>query len=332
MKRRVNRAVARSNLTILLISLVVLIPALIIGALSTVPYFSAKFNGGQVFRAKELANYNGSLPVYFAQITGSKMIDTGYYKDSTHFGALTLGDRVLLMELPTDVVETQTSYTGSLYPMTSEYQDKVISGIETDEPNVKGVFLPFYLSVSDASEFSWNSGAVGLIIAIVGSLCGLVLVISRLLQPARHPIWKRLRRYNTDTEQLLDSIDADLGRGSEALGKVTVSRDWIVFGNGGNFNVMRVADVTWMYMSVVTQRAYGIAVGKTYSAYLWDQYGVNIQALDKEARVKEILGGIAQRAPWAEIGYSAELQKAWRKEQTAFVARIAERRKQMMRG
>src|SRR4051812_44177705 len=176
MKQRVNSAVARSNLTLFLVSVVVLIAALNIGFSSTIPYFSAKFGGGQVFRAKELANYSGKLPIFFAQITGGKMIDTGYYKDKAHFGALALGDRFLLVELPSDVIESKTNYTGSLYSMTSEYQNQIIGDVEDDSPDMKGVFLPFYLSVSDASDFSWNPGALALINAFVGSVVGLVLV------------------------------------------------------------------------------------------------------------------------------------------------------------
>jgi hypothetical protein len=232
------------------------------------------------------------------------------------------------VELPGDVVESQTNYTGTLYPMTSEFQNQIISDVENDSPDMKGVFLPFYLSVSDASDFSWNPGALALIIAVVGSVIGLVVVILRVVQPKRHPIMKRLARYGTDTDQLLQTIDADMRGDTGQLGKVTVSPHWIVYGKGGAFNVMKVSDVAWMYMQVVTRRTYGITVGKTYSAFLWDTYGVSLQTMDKEDRVREILGGISQRAPWATMGYSADLQKSWNKDRATFIKQVLERRSQ----
>lgn len=330
MKKRIDAAVMRHNVLLLLLSLLILSSAILIAVDSTIPYFRAKFGGGTLFRANEVTTYSGELPVYFAEIDGEEMIDTGYYKGSDHFGALALNGRFLLVELPSEVSETQTRYTGTLYALSREYRNEVVAQIESEIPEIRGAFLPYHLSVVEVERgLTYRYlGAFVLAAVVIACMYGLYLGVTRILQPARHPYWKRLRRYNADAEQLLRSVDNELLMNSTRVGNLTLTSNWIIQDHVLDFNLMRIEDVVWLYMHIQRASVYFVPVSKVTTAFIWDQYGVKIEARAKQAKVQEMLETIAFRARGAVLGYTSEFQKLWKKDRAAFVREVSVRTKQ----
>ena len=71
-----------------------------------------------------------------------------------------------------------------------------------------------------------------------------------------------------------------------------------------------------------------IPTGKTYSAIL-KFYDGNVGFIANEKRVAEVLQFAAGRAPWAIVGYSADLNKLFTNQVSAFCAAIEARRRDL---
>jgi hypothetical protein len=93
------------------------------------------------------------------------------------------------------------------------------------------------------------------------------------------------------------------------------------------FNIMPLSHPVWVYRSETQRYYYFIPAGKTVQAVLIFYEGdVSLQGnLD---RVNELLLYASSRAPGAVSGHTAELSTLWRKDTTAFVAGVEERRRQ----
>ena len=193
------------------------------------------------------------------------------------------------------------------------------------------VIMLGYLALKSNAVFLYILVGIVLIGVVVGCVYGLYLAVSRFAEPTRHPIYKRLARYDTNTDYVLQGIDSDLQRGSSKIGKLTFSKDWIIQAQANNIDVIRIAEVMWLYMHVHRTKYYGvITVSKVVSAHIWDQHGVCIKSSANEAKVKELLENVVQRAPWAIIGFTPQLQQAWDRDRVGFVREVRERRRQVL--
>lgn len=326
MRKRIDAAVIRHNLLLLMLSVIIVAGAVMIAARTSIPYFSAKFGDGTTFLAEQVARYSGELPVYFAHVDGSAIADIGVYREKRRLGVLVVDDRLLLVELPREISATRTSYTGTLYPLPQEYSNEIIPGLEGDNVETNGSFLPFYLDVRDAESSWWYLGVIALFIPTVIYGYGLILAVMRFLRPKRHPYWKRLRRYNNDVEQLLQSIDDEMLVSSREIGNLLMTRNWIIQDHFLNFNLMRITDVVWLYMDVQKTSMYFVPIHKVVTAFIWDQYGVDIRARANAKQVTKILETVAFRAHWAMFGYLPELQKIWKKDRAGFVGEVMKRK------
>jgi hypothetical protein len=311
----------------------------LIGTLTSLPYFQAMLSGGQEYSARQLIAQPENLPLYFVSVKGSEMFDTGFYYETRlngiipigtdYLGALAVGERLLLIQLPGQVDETRVSFTGTLKEMTWEYRRDVITPLESEAAGLKDVFLTVYLDVADAERPGyWVIGLLIIIGAVIGGVYMVVIGIGRLQNPARDPIMKRLSRYNVEPMQIVQRIDADMARGSQRIGKLTLSDGWILRRTSSVFDVMYIQHVVWLYKKVNTTKMYGVVtVGKTFTAVFNDQYGTTITVVGREKEVDQMLRAVAERIPWTEMGYSEATQREWSKDRDQFIAQVTARKR-----
>jgi len=170
-------------------------------------------------------------------------------------------------------------------------------------------------------------GGIFLVSGILLMLALLYMGIRRSINPLRHPIMKALARYG-DPKQLSETITYEMNNSHTQVGKnIHLTPHWLVFTSGG-FKAARLQDVAWAYQKVIQHRTYGINTRKTYQAEVWDQTGKLITFIGKQDAVVDALRSIATAAPWAVIGYGADLDTQWRKNRAQFIAAVKQRRDQ----
>lgn len=179
--------------------------------------------------------------------------------------------------------------------------------------------------------------AVGLLVMIAligGSVVGMFLALWWFIRPETHPIMKRLARFKPDVSHTLQTVDADISMGKETLGRLIVSEDWLVHHSTFGFGAMRIRDVAWLYMHTNRQKSQQTAFGSVkvkLASYLYvgDTFGINLIGEGDENQVELILNIIAQRAPWAEVGFSQENNDMWQNNRAELIRVVQSRRAEM---
>jgi hypothetical protein len=271
-----------------------------------------------------------SLFQYFVTVKGDDHTSTGFYygeseqKVDYYYHALMVGQHFVLVKSKKSEIENQVS--GAVVSVPSDVQSKVIGAIETEYPEVKGLFLPVML---DATDFRTN-GYLGLLVAaVLGllSLYGVGMAIYRFTDPQAHPALKSLARFGP-LETVTQAIDHEMSMQHEEVArKVFFTRNWLLNTSSG-LDVSPHKDIMWCYKGVTQHRTNGIPTHKTYAAHIFDRSGKTVAIQAKEADVHAILDKVAKYAPGVIVGYSDELSYIWQKERPRFIATVDERRQQ----
>lgn len=273
----------------------------------------------------------GDLDRYFVTISGMNSYDTGYELETTRDGRvigsvgyliLDLGERVLLVQ--TGQRPGQTAFTGYLTEPTDEVQSQIIAGIEASNPGLDGIFLPMQLTEDDFR----NPGYLGipLWLALTGlCLWGLFRAIQWRASPLSHPIARALGRFG-DAQQTIAAIDAELQAPHARIGDTHLTPNWLVLDQPIRLQAARLDEIVWLYKLVTKRRVNGVPVGQSFTAEIRDRHGVALSIFGTEEQVNQLLNAAAQRAPWAIVGFSAELEQAWKKNRGALLASVEQRR------
>lgn len=260
--------------------------------------------------------------------TGMQMVETGRYGNETisaNYQALLIGDHLLLVAASEETATT--SYSGALVPIEADIQRDVVDYLEADA-DIEDAFLPYML---DAGNFRL-AGYIGLGIGalmLAASGYGLFSAL-RYGDVAKHPVSKRLARHG-DVPVVVSEIENELVVPRWSHGKLHTTANWLVYAPGADFHAMRLSEVAWLYKHVTQRRTYGIPVGKTFAAHIFDSHGQKIEVSAKnEQGVNAILEGVVQAAPWALSGYDKEIEKTWNKDRAAVVNAVNQRRQEAM--
>jgi hypothetical protein len=339
----VQKALRRSNRWLLILGMISLIISVVLIALTTAPYFIAKFTGPIPISNKEIVStqVNFVQPLYFREVVGEEMFDSGYYYETynedtgnvtntDYFGVLYVGsNRFLLVRTPDPINESQTDYVGSLTTISGEIQREVIDDMMQDlGSSADGIqFLPVMLDTRD-NQVMWYIGTAVIVGMLFFGLWGTFKALQRGRDPHKHPALQKLARYG-DISMVLGDIESELGMASEPVGKrLYVTRNWVVSVHGNNFQATRLSDLVWLHKHSVRQR-----YGMTHAARFYDRHGnlMGVQGRNSQA-ADEMLQAVYERAPWAIAGYSNELQQAWNKERQQMIAAVDQRKAQLRAG
>ncbi len=333
----VQKAIRRSNRNILIASLLGLVVLVAAAALSY-RYLVGFFKGPEEVAKPALLALKtpDQLTNYYVTVKGDDAEYTGYQRVSTSdsgpktvkgsFMALLFNDRYLLVEVPGESRTAASQYTGALVPIESGIPSQVIGEYEKDS-GMTGAALPFMLDTSDFRSNGYIGLGVGLIVFLL-CVWGLSKVIRRSGNPASHPIMRALGRFG-EPEQVAEQINQEMSAPHEALGSLHLTPHWLVNSAGVSLAATRLEDVVWVYGKVAQHRTNGVPTGKTYSTLIWDRYGKNVTVTGKEKAMQDALQAVYRRAPWAIVGYRADVEKAWKSNRPSVLAAVEQRRQEM---
>jgi hypothetical protein len=333
----VHTTIRRSNRKLLLWCVAVAVLLLGLGALNRRYFYNFFAGPAAIDRQTLLATTDPDmLPRYWVTVTGDEVADTGFQQVSRNtktndervtnaYMALLLDKRVLMVKAPDDA--SVTEYTGYLEPLPSDVRTQIIGDAERTAPTLRGAFLPYMLNTDSFRTSGYI--ALGLGIPLFG-LCvfGLIRAIRRSNDPFAHPIMRALSRFGPP-DYVASQLDAELSAEHPKLDKLHLTPSWLVQATSTSLAAMRIEDIVWAYKQVTQHRTNGVPTGKTYTAQLWDRYGVCITVAGKEAFVNQVLEAAAQRAPWLLAGFSPELEKTWKSNRAAVLATVDQRRRQI---
>ncbi|HEX2623177.1 MAG TPA: DUF6709 family protein [Phototrophicaceae bacterium] len=338
MEHRIGQVVRRSNLNRFLTGIITfaIIAAIVVVSLR---YYANFFNGPtEVSFAQLLDVPSDTLKDWdWVTVEGDETVDTGYQYINTSssgsetvensYAALWMEDHLLLVKLQGEIKDEDdlpTTFSGALTSIPSDVQREVMDEILDDEPDLKDVFFPLMLDTDDYRRGGFL-GFVGLGVLLIFSGFMLITVFRRIGSPESHPIMKGLSRFG-HLDSVIPQLESELNTEHPIVGKFHFTRNWVVQKTVANLQAVPYQDVVWVYQKTTRQRVNGVPAGRRFSLMLNDRYGKLIEYQTKEKIVQEIMQNIAQRAPWAVVGYSDEIEKIWRTDRAKFVASVDQRK------
>lgn len=158
---------------------------------------------------------------------------------------------------------------------------------------------------------------VAFLVAAVFTVIPLAKRIPTAIDPRSDERFRALAVYG-NPEQAAAEIGRALAGAAPRLLKVLVSPEWIVF---PDLVAVRPRDVMWVYRNQTTtvRKTYGIETGRSVShsavavVRRWDAGKRKSVRLQKQVygqpeAVQGLLIGLSRVAPWAQMGYSKELE------------------------
>ncbi len=177
------------------------------------------------------------------------------------------------------------------------------------------------------------------------SLRLLICVICLVIGLPIYAIWNLIRSLNWQSNpqahpalqwaelgapfQVADHIDREIGNKEQhiRIGPALFTPSWLLRYGAWGVETVLLANVVWVYKKVTTNKTYGITTSKTYELQIFAQNGKGLLVQNvKEAQVDEILRLMEVRTPWALIGFSPELEKAWKSNRAEVLQAVAKRR------
>jgi len=317
-----------------LIFLVIAFILILITAVMGLNYFDNAIRGPYDVTQEDIANIRNlnDIKHYYINISGNKVTDSGYQyvSDSNtvekSFVLLQLNKKLLLVELMGEASK-KLDYTGALVPLDSDIQSDVVESIIKDYPQLKTAILPFMLKTYDFVVPAYLSMIA---LAFLGIVClwRIIVTLLRMADMSRHPIIRNLKRFG-EPDTLIPQIEHELAGNHIQVGKtIHLTDHWLVQSTSSSFKATPFTDLMWIYKQVIQRRAYGIPVGKSYGALIYDRYGTITSVLGKDELITEVLANVAAHAPWMSLGYSKEKKAAWKKDRANFIAAVDQRRQQ----
>lgn len=152
--------------------------------------------------------------------------------------------------------------------------------------------------------------------------------------PFLHPDFKPLRSYG-DVHTVAAEAERSFRAGPWIVRNafLIITPVWYGFSKKSGFDAFPVREIVWAYRLRSREKVNGIVVREGQSLIVRTgsgrSSGVN---LGSQQAVEEVLRGLAAAAPWAEIGWSAELSEQWTRHRADFLARTDARRAQATSG
>jgi hypothetical protein len=152
-------------------------------------------------------------------------------------------------------------------------------------------------------------------IAALAFVWALILDVRTLRQPQRHrAVARLLRLYGCTLEQLSVQVEHELQGSGPTAGTVRATPSWL-FGYSGTRDVVlvRLDQVAWVYKHTLTKTRNGIKQGDEHSVIVHTLYApkVELNLRTKSIEADQLVQYVAQRAPWAWVGYDAQRKAMW---------------------
>jgi hypothetical protein len=276
-----------------------------------------------------------TTPRYYARVSGSRVIDTGLREYSVKssagveesrsqsgaYYALVVGERFLIFKTrdmrPPNVVQ------GRLVPWPDELEREMFDSKEMKE--LRPRFYSFYVQNGSFQIIGYWMIAGVVVFALLLWWKG-VPAWRHAREPATHPLVTRAQAWG-DPLAVAVEAERDFDGPRFSSGGWRVGGKYLIQSTLFTFDVLRLDDLLWAYKKVTKHSVNFIPTGKTYEAILACYGGIAV-IKGKEKVVDTVLTFAQQRAPWAVLGYSAELQGLFTKKRQEFVGAVEQRRRE----
>lgn len=160
----------------------------------------------------------------------------------------------------------------------------------------------------------WIVSAVGVVV--------LFPVIRPLIDSSSSPVYKRLARYG-NASQLAQQVDREFA-GMKADDSTQLGATWLAQG-GMHGSVLLVPWLEMAWLHLYTESHNGIP---SHFVRVWERDGTSsdLPVGRKPEPAETLLRDLHARAPWAEIGYTPEVEQQWTKARPEFLSRVDARK------
>jgi hypothetical protein len=278
-------------------------------------------------------------PRYFARVTGSKVLDTGIQELTIHqkngvetgrsvsagYYALVVGDRLLVCKSRSG---SRATFEGELTAMPLELEGHLFN--TADMKAIRHRFYPFYL---DDEPFRvpgyWGLGALaafGFLFFIYGRSAW-----RYFRDPASHPLIERVQKWGDPVGVAVAAERQARSPRMKGGGGWVLTDQFLLRSTFFTFDVLRLSDLLWAYKKITKHSVNFIPTGRTYEAVL-ACYGGTATIPGNEKTVDGALTFASQRTPWAILGFSKELESAFKTNTRAVCAAVERRKAELAKG
>lgn len=330
-----QEAKAQSTRRVAVASIVVAITLLILGAQWR--YFSNLFSGPYAISTAELAKASNAeaLPRYYVRLAADEVIDLGMEEVtvrkkrgversrsvSAHYYVAKMGERLLIVKSKD---APGTELRGELRDIPGDVHKGIFSSARA-----KAAEPRFYPMMLDTGDFS-GGGMIALGVAalvILGALWYGGLALTRVLDPHKHPVLKKLGA-SGNLDVLATNLQTEINSAAKLkFGDHTFTPRFVVRQAMLQFDVHELDKLIWAYKQVTQNKIYGIIpTSKTFGASI-NFVKDSIAVTGKEPAIDSLLDGLSRTAPWAAYGFSDDLKKTFEKQRPELAAWAEERRR-----
>ena len=337
----IGREIQRTNRNLFFKSVSILGIPVAIGMLGWNSYWGDFFGGAKLVTSHDLIATPDEYMGRFVKIVGTGNTDLGL-QEITHKTTLAVinSEEVSAKMIAIDLDETTDRHHAILVKLKNDVPvgnsvTGTIASIPYDiSTEVKSVIddnatLPVML---DGETDFRALGYIGLVVGGFSTLWGGAELYGWKRQQrdrTLHPIVKRLSRYG-QAEIVAQSIEQELGMSNGAIDKKTkLTASWLIHRAQLELEIGKLADIVWVYFQVTSNRLHGvIPIGNTYTVICYDRDGGKLEIPGAKAQVMAIVEQLQMRLPWAIVGYTDEIELAWRSDRSNFIAMVdADRQK-----
>lgn len=219
--------------------------------------------------------------------------------------------------------QTTGTFKGPLRKLPADVQSNLSQGGVT--------LLPVMLDATDSFRVPFF---ICVPIALILAAIGVYMVRASSQRSgdfALHPIGEILARHGKP-EEVAERMEAELkpGAGSVRVKDVVISNSWLLRPTTFGADIAAIRDIIWIHKKVTKTKAYGVVTTNTsYEAVLRARDGTSIEISLGEEDADRCLGHVAQRAPWAIVGYDAQIESLWNGSRAELVAAVDARREEI---
>ena len=275
-----------------------------------------------------------TTPHYFVRVTGSRAIDTGIQQIKTRkrsgvesrsvsaaYYVLVVGDRLLVVKRAEG---TPTTVQGELAAMPAELDRHLFATPQLQA--IRSRFYPYYLDDSTFRTPGYIGGGAALIFMTLLVMYGLP-AWRYARDVSSHPVVKRVEQWG---DPFSTAVEARREAASPRYkgGGWRVADKYLIRSAPFAFDLLRVSDLLWAYKRVTKHSVNFIPTGKTYSGVLVC-YGGAAEVTGREKNVDALLAFAAERAPWAVLGYSDDLNKLFKQKTQEFCGAVEQRKREL---
>lgn len=204
---------------------------------------------------------------------------------------------------------------GTITAMDSQEQSYYLDTAGGDA-QTESIMLPYYIDLNYIGGHPfWMTGlmtAVGIFFVILGAASP----VRAMTGAYQKKLLAKLKELG-DPELMAERVE-QFCTTTEPVCGVRLGSELVFFQSGPRSVLLRPRELAWAYQSTTQHRTNGIATRKTYAAILRTMDGAQYSLPMPEQQVHQLLEAIQRTLPGVVLGYSKELEQAYKKNRELF--------------